>query len=161
MPLSNFSSVVGLLFQKEGQLQALWAVYTAVQLAEGDFGLSEYHDNEGMPLKLGLSVLLGVWAFNFGHMSLILSCIRQNERLEEEIRNNPEIEEREKTGILRIYSVEGISWRGPLRRLFSNRIRAAVLVHLFIDVCASVALMSRSVEWPRFIGLMERLWAAI
>jgi hypothetical protein len=40
---SSVSTSVNLVFQKESQIQALWAVYTAVQFALGAFGLDEYH----------------------------------------------------------------------------------------------------------------------
>jgi len=45
----SFSETVDLIFQKESQVQTLWAVYTVVQFAAGSFGMDHYHGEEKMP----------------------------------------------------------------------------------------------------------------
>jgi hypothetical protein len=144
----NLPSAASLVFQKEAQIQALWAVYTAVQFTLGGFGLAQYHDGLKMPPVLGFSVLFGVWAFNFGHLSMILKCISQREVIAEELSNNPTISDAEKPGILRVIS--GEKKRSLSTIVFGKGYVIAILVHLFIDGCASVALLSRvDLSWIR------------
>ena len=143
---SNLSSATGLVFQKETQIQALWAVYTAVQFAAGGFGLSEWHEAGKMPPEIGFAVFLGVWAFNLGHLSMILKCLAQLDVIKHEIDVALTISDTEKPSIMRIISAESSFSIGRLMKnpdLFGNGHGAAVLIHLFIDICASVALLHR------------------
>lgn len=150
MSREDVSSNIGLVFQKEAQIQGLWAVYTAVQFTMGGFGLDHFSGGKNlMPLPMGLAVLLGVWVFNLGHLSMILKGIAQIELLGRRTSFDSEISEAHRLDMLRIISGRDEApgpWGRWTRNLFGRGYFIAIAVHLFIDICASVALLSR-VAW--------------
>jgi len=96
---------------------------------------------------LGYAVLLGVWAFNLGHLSMIRGCIAQIEILKEEVAKN---QAATKTGnganLLQVLSAEkkhSIAKLIGIPDVFGRGYFISTLIHLFIDGCASVALLSR------------------
>jgi hypothetical protein len=140
------SATVALVFQKEGQVHALWAVYTAVQFALGGFGLSTYSSEAPMPFVMGVAVLAGVWAFNLGHLSMILKCIAQIEKLCASDSVSGPLSHDQRLDLRRIATGrEPPSADRPdrVRNVFGRGYGVAIGVHLFIDVCASVALLGR------------------
>jgi hypothetical protein len=149
MPGFNLAPTVNLVFQKESQIQALWAVYTAVQFTYGGFGLSQYHDAIKMPFLLGAAITLGVWAFDIGHLSMILQCIKQKMAIENEIAGDAQLGDDEKQSIARMIDGNEEDMVDRIYdRLFgwAKPASIATFVHILIDCCASMALLLR-VNW--------------
>jgi hypothetical protein len=77
---------------------------------------------------------------------MILKCISQNEAIKEEITLSNSLSDAAKGSIVRMIvgRKEGEigSWiNAP--HIFGRGYKASILIHLFIDICASVALLSR------------------
>jgi hypothetical protein len=139
------SKIIDLITSKQTQYYTLWAVYTAVQFAAGNYGSSQELSHATV-----LVVLVGVWMFNLGHLSFVLQCVDQLSRLD---------------GVLNAALHGGQArYREELRSAFDNMEggfrflhfpkrgmqRISYLkntaVHLVIDICASLALLTR-VHW--------------
>ncbi|WP_036308479.1 hypothetical protein, partial [Methyloglobulus morosus] len=135
--------IVDLIVSKQTQYYTLWAVYTAVQFAAGNYGFGHT-----LSLVNGLAVFFGVWAFNLGHLNFLLRCADQLEKLRTvliaALDNNNEKYQSALHDAFRNMSEVGLSERARQgcysRAYFWNRTTG---VHLFIDLCASVALLIR------------------
>ncbi len=135
--------IVDLIVSKQTQYYTLWAVYTAVQFAAGNYGYGHT-----LSMVNGLAVLFGVWAFNLGHLNFLLRCADQLEKLRAvliaALDNNNEKYQSALREAFRNMSEVGLSERARQgrysRAYFFNR---TTYVHLFIDLCASVALLIR------------------
>lgn len=129
--------VIDLIISKQTQYYTLWGVYTAVQFAAASFGYSS-----PLPLGVGLAVFFGVWAFNFGHLGFVLRCADQLDKLR--VVMNAAMKGDKNTyqsSLLDAFEDmrEGESPKSLFCKLFNMNTR----VHLFIDTCASVALLIR------------------
>ncbi len=69
-------TIIDLIVSQQNQYYTLWGVYTVVQFAAGSYGYGQ-----PLSLELGLAVFFGVWAFNLGHLSFLLSCADQLDKL--------------------------------------------------------------------------------
>jgi len=135
--------IIDLILNKQTQYYSLWAVYTAVQFAAGSYGFGHT-----LSLVNGLAVFFGVWAFNLGHLNFLLRCADQLEKLRTVLiaamDNKNEIYQTTLRDVLTNMSEVGLSERAKQGSYspgyFLNR---TTYVHLFIDVCASVALLIR------------------
>jgi hypothetical protein len=138
----DVSTVVTLIQTKQTEYFALWAVYTAVEFAAGSYGYGY-----SVPLVVGLAVLLGVWAFNLGHLCFVLGCVAQLNRLkivlDAAVHENKQeffsslkvvLGKMQEDSLVSRLSDPGHPKRGYLMNSF---------VHLFIDSCASAALLAR------------------
>jgi hypothetical protein len=121
-------------------------VYTAVQFTAGSYG-----NNQILSLGVALAVFFGVWAFNLGHLGFVLECVAQLNRLsialDIALRGDEEAKYDRAVQDAFANTEEGnFFWRflGKSTHLRSYRMNA--FVHLFIDTCASVALLIR-IEW--------------
>lgn len=141
MAQSSSPAFIALVFQKEAQVHALWAVYTAVQFTLGGFGISQYHDGVKMPALLGFAVLAGTWAFNIGHLSMILRCIKQIRILKDQVSQGTLVDPEDRPSVSAIVNVSPFST--GYNRLVQGEYANSLAIHLFIDCCASIALMSR------------------
>ena len=138
------SKILDLIVSKQTQYYTLWGVYTAVQFAAGGF-----QSGGRLSLGIGLAVLCGVWAFNFGHLGFVLRCVDQLHRLGavlNTVSDGNEVSYKNSlSDAFRDMSEGGVFlfWRyykrGPHR---GSYIRNS-FVHVFIDTCASVVLLFR------------------
>lgn len=136
--------IIDLIVNKQTQYYSLWAVYTAVQFAAGSYGYSR-----PVPLGVGIAVFFGVWAFNLGHLSFLLRCAGQLNKLRAVLNaaldDNSEEYQRALRDIFKDISEVGLIL--PLRKQGYNPrtyfMNMTTFVHLFIDTCASVALLIR------------------
>lgn len=137
------SKIVDLIISKQMQYYTLWGVYTAVQFAAGGFGFSV----KPLPLAVGLAVLLGVWAFNLGHLGFVLRCVDQLNKLTAVL--NAAIEDKKPKYELELKAafenmLEGSHFWHFLGRSGHPRSYGwNIFVHFWIDVCASAALLVR------------------
>jgi hypothetical protein len=134
------AKVIDLMTSKQTQYYTLWAVYTAVQFAAGSYGL-----NTNLSLATALAVIVGVWTFNLGHLGFVLQCVNQLNQLthvlDAALRTPGAYGERLRNAVENIQ--EGaLFWSffkgGEPRSYIGN-----IAVHLLIDTCASVALLTR------------------
>jgi hypothetical protein len=137
----DVSKVLELIDGKQTQYYTLWGVYTAVQ-----FAASGYGSGTSLSLGVGLAVLFGVWAFNLGHLGFVLRCVTQLNKLSSILDAALDENKEQYSTVLREtlrgyahvgYGVEILSGR-KLKSHYNN-----VFVHVFIDICASIALLIR------------------
>lgn len=141
------SKVVDLIASKQTQYYALWAVYTAVQFAAASFGLSQH----ALPWGVGLAVLAGFWMFNIGHLGFVVECLIQIDNFRAALDAADEAPSAESTKryqaavqyALRNTQEARLFWRRPPPTTRRKVYIGNILVHLFIDVCASIALFVR------------------
>jgi hypothetical protein len=146
------SRLVDLIISKQTQYYTLWAVYTAVQFAAGNYG-----SNQRLPLSAGLAVLVGVWTFNLGHLGFVLRCVEQINKLSRALtaalQGRPQQYRDELAHAFEDMREGGLFWefrkqKGERRSYLMN-----TSVHLIIDICASVALLTRVQGiWPVAMG---------
>ena len=145
------SKVIDLIVSKQTQYYTLWGVYTAVQFAVGGYGYGR-----PLPLGVGLAVLLGVWAFNFGHLSFVLECVAQLNKLGDALKAAVDNEPNDQSKLqkasyqsalqkaLEEMQKGGWFWRHFKRE--EKHLKSYVMnsfVHFLIDICASLALLIR------------------
>jgi hypothetical protein len=136
------SKIIDLIMAKQTHFYSLWAVYTAVELTAGSYGMGQK-----ITLFGAVAVLAGVWAFNFGHLGFVLQCITQLKALRAALKvsftNDKDayrdalkrtIDQMEEGGFFLSYYFR----KGPKETFFMNS-----FVHFFIDTCASLALIVR------------------
>jgi hypothetical protein len=138
------SKILDLVISKQTHYYSLWAVYTAVQFAAASFGFSQ----RLVPQAVALAVLAGFWAFNLGHLSFVLACLADLGRLKHALNavatgNAAAYESAVRTTVSEISEARRL-WRAlpPTDSRFVYRMNIAV--HLFIDLCASIALLART-----------------
>jgi hypothetical protein len=153
------AKILDLIVNKQSHYYSLWGVYTAVQFAAGSFGLS----GQSLSLSVGLSVLLGVWAFNLGHLGFVLRCVEELNKLSKVLAAAQEKDDgkayRESLDTLKDMQEAGYFWNYFKGNDGSRSYSSNICVHLFIDICASVALLSRieivqafvKALWQRFM----------
>jgi hypothetical protein len=134
--------IIDIIISKQNQYYTLWGGYTAVQFAAGSFALNL----NPVPLKVGIAVLFGVWAFNIGHLGFVLQCVAHLNKLSVVLNAAVDGEEAiYKAGLRRAFESmqEGsYFWRFD-RKEGPRSYGMNIFVHLFIDVCASIALLAR------------------
>jgi hypothetical protein len=143
MPMSTIepAKILDLIISKQTQYYTLWAVYTAVQFAAGGYGYGH-----PLPLGVGLAVLLGVWAFNLGHLGFVLQCVAQLNKLSVVLNaalHKPEDYENSLNDALEGMQEGGMFWKFLKQGKDLRSYRMNCFVHFFIDTCASVALLIR------------------
>lgn len=137
------SKILDLVISKQTHYYSLWAVYTAVQFAAASFGLSQ----RLVPQAVAFAVLAGFWAFNLGHLSFVLACLADLGRLKRALNavatGNAAAYEAAVRNIIGEMSEARRFWRElpPADRRFAPVMN--IVVHLFIDLCASIALLAR------------------
>jgi len=145
------SKIVDLMINKQTQYYTLWAVYTAVQFAAAAYGLST-----NLSLATALAVLVGVWTFNLGHLGFVLRCVNQvnllTHVLDAALRSPCTYEERLRRAVENIK--EGALFWSFLKRGEPRSYLGNTTVHLVIDTCASVALLTRV---PSVSNMIDRL----
>jgi hypothetical protein len=120
----ELGKILDLLGTNDNQYYGLWAVYTAVQFSAAGY------DIEGEnPYYVAFAVLLGLWAFNIGHLGFVLHCVNQANLLKSHLNTL-------------VYPEAIRKFIGNLGRNYYGN----VFVHLFIDVFASAALLLRAGE---------------
>jgi hypothetical protein len=149
--------LVDLIISKQTQYYTLWAVYTAVQFTAGSYG-----NNQRLSVGIALAVFFGVWAFNLGHLGFVLQCVAQLNRLSIALNAAFRGDEEETYDIAVRDAFENIEegtlfWRLLGKNTHLRSYRVNTFVHLFIDTCASVALLIR-IGWiqdrlPQFLQL--------
>jgi hypothetical protein len=134
--------IVDLIISKQTQYYTLWAVYTAVQFAAGGFG----YGGKALPLGVAVAVLLGVWAFNFGHLGFVLQCISDLDKLTDVLKKAVDGKSAAYNNALKTAFTDmgeaRYFWQlpaGTRHRSYAMNI----FVHLWIDTCASIALLIR------------------
>lgn len=137
----DLGKILDLIGTKQTQYYALWAVYTAVQFSAGSYGMGRE-----ISYSLALVVLAGVWAFNLGHLSFVLHCVRQLYRLEHLLKivitpGKPLYQEELRRFIDSVGETIFL-WRQ--RPEYAKSYFWNIFVHLFIDICASLALLLRA-----------------
>jgi hypothetical protein len=140
------SKIVDWLATKQTRYYTLWTVYTVAQFTAASFGLSR----DVLALNVALAVVAGFWAFNIGHLGFVLECLVQTNNLRAAL----------DAALIEGATSNSEKYQAAVRlalsnmregRLFWRRIPAAnrrvyftnISVHLFIDVCASIALFLR------------------
>jgi hypothetical protein len=143
IPKIEPSKILDLVISKQTHYYSLWAVYTAVQFAAASFGLGQ----RLVPQAVAFAVLAGFWAFNLGHLSFVLACLGDLARLKRALTavatGNAAAYESAVRDIIGEISEARRFWREfpPADRRFAYAMNIAV--HLFIDLCASIALLAR------------------
>lgn len=137
------SKVLDLIVGKQTHYYTLWAGYTAVQFAVGSFGYSAGPLNQWV----ALAVLCGVWAFNFGHLGFVLQCMSQLEKMSLVLSAALGGRQHEYDSTLRAaltnFGEGAWFWRFFKQTSDRRNYRMNILVHLWIDLCASAALIVR------------------
>ena len=137
------SKLLDLLVGKQTNFYTLWGVYTAVQFTAGGFG-----SKDTLSAGVTFAIIAGVWAFNFGHLGFVLSCVRQISLLREALNlklagNNAEFLEAARKALGNM-SEGDFFWRFFEDKAGRSKYVMNTLVHFFIDICASVALLFRA-----------------
>lgn len=137
------SKILDLVISKQTHYYSLWAGYTAVQFAAASFGLGQ----RLVPPAVGFAVLAGFWAFNLGHLGFVLASLADLGQLKRALQavaaGSPAAYEDAVREVIGGMSEARPFWRGipPKGSRFAHVTNIAV--HLFIDLCASVALLAR------------------
>jgi hypothetical protein len=144
------SKLLDLLIGKQTKFYTLWGVYTAVQFTAGGFGTRE-------TLSAGVvyAVILGVWAFNLGHLGFVLSCVRQINEMKAALDLILAVDA-EKFWQTARNALAHMNEGQYIWKYYADKKRRATyitntVVHLFIDICASIALLFRA-------GLISLSW---
>jgi hypothetical protein len=138
--------IVDLIMSKQTQYYTLWGIYTVVQ-----FTAASYGDNKTLSVGIALAVFAGVWAFNFGHLGFVLQCVAELNKLGMALRAASRGDGREsydkavKDAFQKIGAGD-FFWHFLGRSMNGQGYRMNTFVHLFIDTCASIALLIR-VDW--------------
>jgi hypothetical protein len=136
--------IIDLIVSKQTQYYTLWAVYTAVQFAAGSYGYGH-----PVPWEIALAVVSGVWAFNVGHLGFVLRCKNQINMLGNALRAALDEDHEKYQSTLRNIFIDigevSLSW-SLYKQAFHETYRWNTCVHLFIDICASLALLTRAVS---------------
>jgi len=139
--------IIDLISTKQTQYYVLWAGYTTVQFTAGSFGAKETLSH-----LVVYAVLAGVWMFNIGHLGFVLKCVEQLNKLtialEAALRDNKQEFETAMKSALSDMGVGLYFWRtfGATRGHSSYFMNS--LVHFWIDICASAALLWRAGMLP-------------
>ena len=72
----KLSEVLTAISTKQTQYYVLWAGYATVQFTAASFGTKDTFSHQ-----LIYAVLGGVWMFNIGHLSFVLQCVTQINKL--------------------------------------------------------------------------------
>ena len=137
------SKLLDLLIAKQAQFYTLWGVYTAVQFTAGGFGTRD-------TLSKGVvyAVILGVWAFNLGHLGFVLSCVQQISKLrvalDHSLAGDTLKFKDTARDALADMNEAAYFWTFYANKRDRSKYIMNTLVHLFIDCCASIALLSRA-----------------
>jgi hypothetical protein len=141
----NAGKLVDTIANRQTQYYTLWGFYTVVQFSVACFGSTEQ-------LTLGTAVagLIGAWAFNIGHLGFVLTCVAQLNRLTDAL--DAVLKEDKESGKLlkNAFTYTAFStwfWKkGDVGKGYLWNF----VVHLLIDVCASLALLARVSVWRIF-----------
>ena len=137
--------VIDLILAKQTQYYTLWGVYTAVQFAVANFGSSQ------ISAPIVVAALLAVWTFNLGHLGFVLRCSLQLNQFRMVLHYGLDQNQSAYEALL-ISSLKDSDTTGMFYEFFKSDLRkvadptANVCVHLLIDLCASIALVMRSVH---------------
>jgi hypothetical protein len=137
------SKLLDLLMGKQTHFYTLWVVYTAVQLAAGGFG-----SRDTLSPGVVYAVIAGVWAFNFGHLGFVLSCVRQISLLRQALSHKlaghtAEYIQVSRNAIGNMNEAD-FFWRFYGDKEDRSKYIMNTLTHFFIDGCASLALLFRA-----------------
>ncbi|GAA0576984.1 hypothetical protein GCM10009416_14480 [Craurococcus roseus] len=131
-----------MIIGKQTQFYTLWGVYTAVQFAAGSFGSG----HKVVP-GAALAVLLGVWAFNLGHLGFLLQCLKQINELRAALCHGLDQNDQQYGSKLKVALNDlqqgDFFWRFYRLRDGRGGYVMNSAVHFFIDACASLALIRR------------------
>lgn len=137
------AKLLDLLLGKQTQLYTLWGFYTAVELTAGGFG-----SRESLTKAMAWGVVLGVWAFNLGHLGFVLSCVRQISRLRAAVNyrllGKDELFKKVAKEALADMNEADFFWRFYADKANRSKYLMSTVTHLFIDACASFVLLSRA-----------------
>ena len=136
------SKLLDLLMRKQTHFYTLWGVYTAVQFTAGGFGTKD-------TLSAGVvyAVILGVWAFNLGHLGFVLSCVQQISKLRFALNHRLAGTEKFKEAArdaLADMQESDFFWRFYANKRDRSKYILNTLTHVIIDSCASIALLYRA-----------------
>ena len=141
-PGIDTGKLIDTLSNRQTQYYTLWGFYTVVQFAVAGFGSTE-------PLKplTVAAILCGVWAFNLGHLAFIVACVSQLNRLTHALDAALDGDEVNRGRLtkeaFRDMHVADLFWKLPATARARRGYVSNSLVHLFIDVAASLALYFR------------------
>jgi len=138
--------LVDTIANRQNQYYTLWGFYTVVQFSIAGFGSTEQ-----LTLGTAVAVLLGAWAFNFGHLGFVLTCVAQLNRLTAAL--DAVLKEDTKSGDLlkSAFTYTEVSTWFWKKRYVGEGYFWNCFVHVFIDVCASLALLARVGVWRIFV----------
>jgi hypothetical protein len=139
----ELGKILDLIGTKQTQYYALWAVYTAVQFSAANYGMGRE-----VSYSLALFVLAGFWVFNLGHLGFVLQCVRQLDRLKLLLKasvtaGKPGYSEAFRKFVDNIGETD-FFWKWHAEYAGGRSYFWNAFVHLFIDVCASAALLVRA-----------------
>ena len=137
----DVGKLIDTVANRQTQYYTLWGFYTVVEFSAGGFG-----SPDKLTFETAIAVLCGVWVFNVGHLAFVLACVAQLNLLARALAAalNGDVN-RERLAIdaflqnstgLYIWAYWGDK---AIRKSFITN----SLVHVSIDICASVALMLR------------------
>jgi hypothetical protein len=136
------AKIIDAIGVKQTQYYSLWAVYLV-----GQFAVGGYSSNQALSLGVGLTVLAGVWAFNLGHLSFVVQCTDQLNRLTAALNaaldGDPNKYKTALQNAFRNMEESCISWKFGRDESYPRSYIRNAFVHLFIDTCASIALLMR------------------
>jgi len=137
------SKLLDLLMGKQTHFYTLWGVYTAVQFTAGGFGTRD-------TLSAGVvyAVIVGVWAFNVGHLGFVLSCVQQISKLRVALNHSlagetQKFKEAARDALADMKESD-FFWTFYGNKRDRSKYILNSLTHLVIDSCASIALLYRA-----------------
>lgn len=143
----EIKDILSYITTKQTQYFSLWAVYTAVQFSAGSFG---FNLKEHLSYSLAMAAVLAVWVFNIGHLEFVLQCSQQlhmsGVALQHMLDDSAEGEDKTLNVIREsLQNAGSAGFTLPILRsrcsIFSLFINT--FVHLFIDLRATVAILTR------------------
>ena len=136
--------MIDCLSNRQSQYYTLWGFYTVVQFSAGELG-----PTETLHINTVCAVLISVWVFNIGHLTFLLSCMAQINRLNAALNavlsGNEIGQQLVRDAIVRTSVADALST--DLNDKFARHgFEIIIVTHIVIDVCASLALIFRLIK---------------
>jgi hypothetical protein len=145
-PLIDAGKILDTILNRQNQYYTLWGFYTVVQFSAAGFGAPQT-----LSFEVGFFILVGVWAFNLGHLAFVWACVAQLNRLrsalDAAIKSDPDQRQLLAEAVARM-STADFFWQYWDEKNTRQGFLINSFVHLLIDCCASGALIFRMSSFP-------------
>jgi hypothetical protein len=136
--------ILGLISTKQTQYYVLWAGYATVQFTAASFGTADTLKSHAVVYV----VLAGVWMFNIGHLGFVIQCVAQLNKLRNALdtafSNDRACFYKAAKAALTDMGVATFFWSRFDKKPGNAYFLLNIIVHLWIDICASLALLYRA-----------------